>query len=138
MAAFFLDSSALVKAYIRETGTDWVLELLNAQPPYEFFIARITAVEVVSAIVRRSRGGVLAAEDASNAVRRFLETLEENQYGVLDVTDRLIEHAIQLARTRYLRGYDAVQLAAGRWVNRRRRRLKIPPLVFVSGVCFSG
>ncbi len=39
MATFFFDSSALVKCYIKETGTTWARSLVDAQPPNENVIA---------------------------------------------------------------------------------------------------
>src|SRR5438045_2028616 len=53
MPAYFLDSSALVKAYRREAGTNRVTQLLSGSDP--IMVARLAQVEVSSAIVRRGR-----------------------------------------------------------------------------------
>ena len=53
MAAYFLDSSAAVKRYIRETGTAWIISLFRQTPPNAFYVARITLAEVISACARR-------------------------------------------------------------------------------------
>ncbi len=50
MAIYFLDSSALVKRYIDETGSNWVLGLFDSMLDAEFFVAAITGVEIVAAI----------------------------------------------------------------------------------------
>ena len=42
MAAYFLDSSAVVKLYIAETGTNWLKSLISAHQQHSFYIARIT------------------------------------------------------------------------------------------------
>jgi hypothetical protein len=47
MAIYFLGSSALVKRYISETGSAWVLELFDPTLDNEFFVAAITGVEIV-------------------------------------------------------------------------------------------
>jgi hypothetical protein len=57
MAVYFLDSSALVKRYINETGSAWVLGLFGPTLDYEFFVAAVTGVEIVAAITRRARNG---------------------------------------------------------------------------------
>jgi uncharacterized protein len=53
--AYFLDSSALAKRYIAETGSGWVQALADSAAANAVYVARITLVELVSAIARRSR-----------------------------------------------------------------------------------
>ncbi len=62
MAAYFFDSSAVVKFHIAETGTAWVRTILLATRPdgtlaNPIFIANITEVEVTAAVSRRARAG---------------------------------------------------------------------------------
>jgi hypothetical protein len=54
---FFCDSSAIVKRYVKEIGTPWVLSLVAPAAGNRIYVARITSVEVVSAVTRRQRGG---------------------------------------------------------------------------------
>jgi predicted nucleic acid-binding protein len=56
VAAYFVDSSALVKRYVQEAGTRWVRNLTRRNTPNDNYLARITVVEVTSAVARR-RGG---------------------------------------------------------------------------------
>ncbi|WP_243146984.1 type II toxin-antitoxin system VapC family toxin [Scytonema sp. UIC 10036] len=65
MAVYFIDSSALVKRYVNETGSTWVLGLFNPILNNEIFIGAITGVEIVAAISRRTRGGSLSSSDAT-------------------------------------------------------------------------
>lgn len=60
MAAFFFDSSALAKRYIAETGTAWVQGIMTGN---RIFAARITLVEIVSAVTRRGRNGDLTPHE---------------------------------------------------------------------------
>jgi predicted nucleic acid-binding protein len=46
---YFLDSSALIKRYVTETGSAWVTNLIEPTSGNRIYVARITAVEVVSA-----------------------------------------------------------------------------------------
>jgi uncharacterized protein len=50
MAIYFVDSSALVKRYISEVGSTWVLELFNPAIDNEIFVAAIAGVEIIAAI----------------------------------------------------------------------------------------
>ena len=44
MAVYFIDSSALVKRYISETGSTWILNLFNPSSNHEVLVASITGV----------------------------------------------------------------------------------------------
>jgi predicted nucleic acid-binding protein len=116
MAVYFIDSSALAKRYVTETGTHWVQALTDSAAGNSLYVARITLVELVSAISRRRKNGDLtpaAAVDALTDVRAdFI-----SGYQVIEVTAGLIEQAQALAEKHTLRGYDAVQLAAALEVN---------------------
>lgn len=126
---YFFDSSALVKRYVAEVGTPWVMTVVAAAG-HSVLIARITWVEIISALARRQREGMLPAgqvEQASQALRYDLDM----QYQVVELTQDLAENAGQLARTYPLRAYDAVQLAAARRVQTDLMQVHAPPLTFV-------
>ena len=71
MAAYYFDSSALVKCYAQEVGTNWVRGLINAQPSNEVFTALVTGAEIIAAIKRRERGNFISASDANVAIIAF-------------------------------------------------------------------
>jgi hypothetical protein len=50
MADYFIDTSGLVKRHVTEAGTAWVKSLVRSKAGHTLYIARITAVEVMSAI----------------------------------------------------------------------------------------
>lgn len=56
MAFYYVDSSALVKRYIRETGSAWVLSLFDPSLNNDVLIAAITGVEIIAAIIRYGAG----------------------------------------------------------------------------------
>jgi uncharacterized protein len=111
VAAYFFDSSAIVKRYVQETGTAWVRRLTRKGKPDPIYLARITAVEVTSAVARRRQGGSLAAPRVRSILTRFRGHLAQ-RYRILEVTPALLNDAMQLANSHALRAYDAVQLAA--------------------------
>jgi uncharacterized protein len=108
---YFFDSSAVVKRYVIETGTAWILDLMNPRAGNQLHIARITGVEVVSAIARRTRGGSVSIADAAIAIADFRYDFMR-AYRIADITPTIVIRAMQLAELYALRGYDAVQLAA--------------------------
>jgi uncharacterized protein len=127
VAIYFLDTSALVKRYVSETGTAWVQALTDPTAGNVHCIARITRPEMVAAITRRERGGHLAPANAVTALTDFDYDFAR-QYLIVSMSDALIDHAAVLARTHGLRGYDAVQLAAALEV-----WTQIPTTVLISG-----
>ena len=111
MTAYFLDSSALVKRYVSETGSAWIQQITDPQTGNSLFIARITWVEVRSAFARRQREGSLTSTDTTLITQRFRFNLN-NQYQVIELDSTLAETAGQLVSQYPLRAYDAVQLAS--------------------------
>lgn len=116
MAVYFIDSSALVKRYINEIGSGYVLKIFNPSLNNEVFIASITGVEIIAAITRRSRGGSINTADAAFLSNQFRNDYQTD-YQIIEITENIITQAIQLAETYALRGYDAVQLAVACAVN---------------------
>jgi uncharacterized protein len=111
VTAYFVDSSALVKLYVPETGSAWIQALLAVQKGNSLFISRITWVEVLSALARREREGSLTPTDRTLIIQRFRSDLN-NQYQVIELDAKLAETAGQLVEQYPLRAYDAVQLAS--------------------------
>ena len=72
MPVYYLDASALVKYYIREPGTDFMISLLDdAAPEDEFFTSFLTVLEFSSAVLRRNDGDGFARSTASVILNRF-------------------------------------------------------------------
>jgi len=55
VGAFFLDTSALVKKYMTETGSTWIETLTDAESDNKIILARVTWVETLSAFTRLKR-----------------------------------------------------------------------------------
>lgn len=111
MGAYFLDTSALVKLYVREPGTDEMLELINFDDTHTLAVVSVTPVELRSAVRRRERDGDIATEDAAQVVERFTRQLE-TRFERVAVNEPLVEQALRLVDRHKLRAYDAMQLAA--------------------------
>jgi len=131
VAAYFFDSSAVVKRYVREIGTVWVLSITAPTAGHFIYVADITGVEVVSAITRQARHGALAPTDAATALMQFRHDFA-HQYHTVDITSTLIARAMAVAETHALRGYDAVQCAAALVIHSHRQTLGMPLLTLVS------
>jgi uncharacterized protein len=128
---YFFDTSALAKRYVKETGTVWINSLFDPSLGHVFYLARITAVEITSALTRRSKGGTLSAADASKALTKFRADFHSRLL-VIEITTLLLDHAERLAEKHALRAYDAVQLAAVFAMDQHRKQHALPALTLLS------
>lgn len=110
MSLYFLDTSALVKLYVQEPGTDRLLLLISRATEHRFAILTLSAVEARSAIRRRQRGGDIersAADLVLWHLQKHLEVLFVRQIA----NDMVIDTAAEMVDRYALRAYDALQLA---------------------------
>ena len=121
MAVYYFDTSALVKLYVQEPGTDPVIELTRASRLNQFAILAATKTELHSAVRRRERQGDLDSCHTDRLLHEFsrhLETMFLRQV----VSDPVIDLAALLVHRHPLRANDALQLAgclvlrAGAWL----------------------
>ena len=131
MAHYFFDTSALVKRHVIEAGSPWVKSLVRAKAAHTLYIARITAIEVTSAITRRQRAGSLSAAQGGAILGHFRRHLTQ-RYVIVEVAAPLLAAGMLLARSRGLRTYDAVQLAAALEVHRDHQNAGIGAITLVS------
>ena len=131
MSLYFFDSSAIIKRYVAETGTAWLLDIIDLATNNRLYLARITFVEVISALTRRAHSGSFSVAEASSAITQFRHDII-NDYVAVDITPALIERATQLAEVHALRGYDAVQLAAALNINAYNSALGMQNLTLIS------
>lgn len=128
---YFFDSSSLVKRYVKEKGTVFVLNLFKPSARNQIYVSRLALVEVISALTRRQRAGSVSAVQFGKAATRFRRVFKQ-QFRILDADEPIIERASTLAEKHALRGYDAVQLATVLEVHRVRHSIGFSPLILVS------
>ena len=110
MALYYLETSALVKLYVFEPGTDRLLALTASGAGHRFSILSLAQVEFRSAIRRRQRGGEVPRDTADELIESFRQHVE-GKFLVQPLSDSLLDVALTVVDGYALRGYDAVQLA---------------------------
>ena len=110
MAAYFLDSSAILKLYVEEPGSDAVETFVQYAAPGDVAISRFATVEVISGLVRRTRGGDITEEDLQKALVFFDEDVE-GRFGVLELGGAVFFGARSLVLHHGLKAADAIHLA---------------------------
>ncbi len=131
MTAYFFESSAFVKRFASERGSAFVMGLLRPSAGNRFYAARITEIEVCSALVRRRRNGTITAEQTAKALKRLRRDFSR-RFNHIVIGEDMVVVALHLAETYGLRGYDAVQLSAALEANRERSAYGLSPLILVS------
>lgn len=124
MPGYFFDTSALVKRYRPEQGSDAVDGIFAASDA-TVVISRLGIVEASSALAMRVRVGELTIADYAIARKRLFADVSQ---GVLKVVSLLVGHYQSAERlverhapTRRLRTLDALQLAVAIDLHRQAR-----------------
>ena len=130
MALLYLDTSALVKLYLSEPGSERMAELASEDAGDSLAASAITQVEFHSAIDRRRRrrGGDASEEATARALETFNRRFR-SAFFRYPVDDQTLDLACDLVHRHALRTYDAVQLAACLFILRLSAR---DDLTFVS------
>ncbi len=109
MPLYYFDTSALLKRYIVEDGSAWVRTTFE-EPEADIVVSQLAIVEGVAALARRARGGAFRPGSVARVIQKLTADFQQ-QFVVIAVNSELIDKAVDLARQRALRGYDALQLA---------------------------
>lgn len=131
MPAYNLDTSALGKRYVEEAGSAWIRAITAFSAENALLTARITMVELYSALARRRREGSVPADVCDKAAQAFAHHCAA-EYRFVELDIRLVALARDLLDQHPLRAYDAVQLASALAANEALLQRDLPPLVFLS------
>jgi predicted nucleic acid-binding protein len=110
VAFYYLDTSALVKLYVRERGTDRMLQIATAPETSHLAILSLARVEFHAAVRRRQHGGDLEATLASQILESFERHLSTRFLRQV-VSESVVDVACALLGRHPLRAYDALQIA---------------------------
>lgn len=110
MPLYYLETSALVKLYIREPGTQKMLLLVNDVRNHRFTLLALARVEFHSAVGKRERQGDIDRSIARSLCERFDQHLETKFIKQI-VNESLLDIATDFVDRYSLRAYDAIQLA---------------------------
>ena len=110
MTCYFLDSTAFIKLFVQEAGTEAIIKLMEATEDNRKLISAGTPLEVYAALKRRERTGGLAAED-SEAARNILR-VEAARMVQQPLNPAVLEAARRALDRHELNATEALQLGA--------------------------
>jgi predicted nucleic acid-binding protein len=108
----YLDSSALVKRYIRENGTEALQSIMSGAA--ELITSKLTYAEIWSAFMRKFREGGLEKNSLDEAADRFDK--DWDHFFVVDFHDELLGTIKKLITRHALKAADAVHLSSALWI----------------------
>ncbi len=111
MSCYFLETTAFVRLFVQETGTDELIRLMSNTDDNGKLISAAAPLEVYAAIRRRERAGDIPAQQANEALD--ILRLEAARMVQQPLNPAVLEAARQLIdRQPNLRTSEALQLAA--------------------------
>jgi uncharacterized protein len=110
LSLYYLETSALVKLYVLEPGTEHLLRIASNAPENRLAVLALSAVEARSAIRRRERAGDIDSEAATLVLDRLQQHMEA-LFLRQTVSDTVLDCAMEMIDRYALRAYDAIQLA---------------------------
>jgi len=108
----YFDSSALVKRYIKEKGTD-IVHSLTARGE-AVATSKLTYPEILSAFMRKRREGDLKPESLQSVIAQL-----ENDWGellIVGLNDELFPLVKSLIQKHRLKAADSIHLASALWL----------------------
>jgi uncharacterized protein len=110
LALYYLETSALVKLYVREPGTDRMIQLASNTTEARLAVLALSHIEFRSAVRRRERAGDIDPRMAGMILDQFQQHLEARVFRQV-VNDAVLDGAAEMIDRYALRAYDAIQLA---------------------------
>ena len=110
MSCYFLESTAFVKLFVQEPGTNGLIRLMETVEDNRKLIAAGTPLEVYAAIRRRERAGEISSADAAAALE--ILRIEAARMVQEPLNPAVLEAARQLLDRTKLRWTEALQLGA--------------------------
>jgi predicted nucleic acid-binding protein len=130
VSVYFLDTSALVKRYIDETGSHWLRATVDPALSPFLVISQLLVVEVHSALNRRLREGTISQDDCTRTKQAFQGDCQ-NEYNLIPMSGAIVDLACGLLERHPLRASDAIHLATALTSNRLLSDHGLPALAFL-------
>jgi uncharacterized protein len=127
VSVFFVDTSALAKRYITESGSVWVRSWIQPAQHNQIILAETARVEMASLLGRHARSGNLTQADANRLQRTFMRHFQ-SQYVVIKLSTPILKQGSAITMQHGLRTLDAIQLASAL----KAQKTINAPIIFIS------
>jgi predicted nucleic acid-binding protein len=133
MGLAFLDTSAVVKLYVRERGSAWIRRFVKKQ---KIVISELTLFEIITVLRRRHSEGEFTEKQARILINRILNdvlTFEVIKLGGNTQVDALLAQSFSLPVMLRLRALDGIlMIAAAEALDFAKNSVPPEPFTFIS------
>ena len=120
MSKYFFDTSAIVKRYHREDGSDFI-DRLFTEADAEFVISDISIIEFYSALSLKVRVGEIDEENFMSLRKLFSQDIKRGMYEVAEFSNaeklESTKLLLKYAKKHSLKTLDAIQLSVVKLIN---------------------
>ena len=109
MKSFYFDTSALVKLYVEEAGSDAVLQIAEDREKNQLVMLELSRIELRSAVRQRQRNGDIEEANAAAILRQFEQ--DSAAAYVIQLDTNVMQEAARLLDKHPIKGQEALQLA---------------------------
>lgn len=136
MSTYYIDTSAVIKHYHNEPGSDWIREQIDARDDtgfylHPFFLGEIAIAEAAAAFAILARTQQIDVRVRDSMFRNFIQDIVA-RYQTLQITRKQIESAATLTLRHPLKAYDAIQLAIALDLQNELRELDLNMVLVTS------
>ncbi len=110
MSFYFIESSALVKLFVAERGSEHLISLIEPLTSAQKLVSALALMEVYAAVRRRERAGGMDAESAAIVLEQLVAEFAQMTEQPLSST--VTDKAMQLLDRHELRPVESIQLAS--------------------------
>lgn len=121
---YYLDSSALVKRYAAESGSDSITALVEGDK--KIAVSWLALPETLAAVARRAKGGSVSAEDLKSIRSQLHRDMQ--RFMIVEVSGAPVDGIEALIVRHALRGADSIHLSTALWLKKATKS----PVVFVA------
>jgi uncharacterized protein len=111
---YYLDSSALVKRYAAESGSDKITSLVEGDQMIA--VSWLAVPETLSAVARRAKGGSISTEDLASIRSQINQDMQ--RFMIVEVSGAPVDGTEALIARHALRGADSIHLSTALWLRK--------------------
>jgi predicted nucleic acid-binding protein len=131
MTTYYLDTSAAVKLYVPEVGSDWLRGCVGLEQEPAVLSSLLLRIEMQSAFSRRLRDGTVTSDEYADMSHLF-DIHRSAVYRLSPVNETVVQLACDLVGRYPLRSYDAAHLATAVLINEQLLDAEAQALPFLS------